>query len=96
MADATSSAEHSITGAHSEIRNITETLQSALQATVVQWQDYETRFKDVDESLGLVLDRIVRSVQEHLDAMHGFVEKVDEIWDLVRAEAIKAQGTRSA
>jgi hypothetical protein len=24
------------------------------------------------------------------------VDKVDEIWDLVRAEAIKAQGTRSA
>jgi NitT/TauT family transport system ATP-binding protein len=32
----------------------------------------------------------------HLFRSKPFVEKVDEIWDLVRAEAIKAQGTRSA
>ena len=32
----------------------------------------------------------------HLFKSKPFVEKVDEIWDLVRAEAIKAQGTRSS
>ncbi len=32
----------------------------------------------------------------HLFKSKPFVDKVDEIWDLVRAEAIKAQGTRSA
>jgi NitT/TauT family transport system ATP-binding protein len=32
----------------------------------------------------------------HLFKSKPFVEKVDEIWDLVKAEAIKAQGTRSA
>jgi methyl-accepting chemotaxis protein len=78
IADATSSAERSITGANSQIRTITETLQDALRTTVTQWQDYEARFKDVDENLGLILDRIVKSVQEHLEAMRGFVEKVDE------------------
>ncbi len=31
----------------------------------------------------------------HLFKSKPFVDKVDEIWDLVRAEAIKAQGTRS-
>jgi methyl-accepting chemotaxis protein len=78
IADATSSAERSITGANSQIRTISETLQDALRTTVAQWQDYEGRFKDVDENLGLILDRIVKSVQEHLEAMRGFVEKVDE------------------
>jgi len=32
----------------------------------------------------------------HLFKSKPFVDKVDEIWDLVRAEAIKAQGTRAA
>ena len=31
----------------------------------------------------------------HLFKSKPFVDKVDEIWELVRAEAIKAQGTRS-
>ena len=32
----------------------------------------------------------------HLFKSKPFVDKVDEIWELVRAEAIKAQGTRSS
>ncbi len=36
------------------------------------------RFKGVDDSLGLVLDRIIQSVQENLEALRAFVEKIDE------------------
>jgi methyl-accepting chemotaxis protein len=76
--DATSNSEKGISGAQTEIRNISELLQSTLRATSEQWAGYERRFKDVDESLGVVLDRIVRSVQENLEALRTFVEKVDE------------------
>jgi methyl-accepting chemotaxis protein len=76
--DATSNSEKGISGAQTEIKNISELLQSTLRTTSEQWASYERRFKDVDESLGVVLDRIVRSVQENLEALRTFVEKVDE------------------
>jgi methyl-accepting chemotaxis protein len=78
IADATGSSEISITGAQTEIRNISQLLQTTLQATAQQWEDYERRFKGVDDSLGLVLDRIIQSVQENLEALRSFVEKIDE------------------
>ena len=78
IADATGSSEASITGAQTEIRNISQLLQTTLQATAQQWEDYEHRFKGVDDSLGLVLDRIIQSVQENLEALRAFVEKIDE------------------
>jgi methyl-accepting chemotaxis protein len=78
IADATGSSEVSITGAQTEIRNISQLLQATLQATTQQWEDYERRFKGVDDSLGLVLDRIIQSVQENLEALRAFVEKIDE------------------
>ena len=78
IADATGSSEVSITGAQTEIRNISQLLQTTLQATAQQWEDYERRFKGVDDSLGLVLDRIIQSVQENLEALRAFVEKIDE------------------
>ncbi|WFU42745.1 anti-phage ZorAB system protein ZorA [Bradyrhizobium sp. CB82] len=76
--DATTGSERSISGAQTEIRNISELLQATLRTTTEQWESYERRFKDVDDSLGVVLDRIIRSVQENLEALRGFVEKVDE------------------
>jgi archaellum component FlaC/uncharacterized protein YoxC len=78
IADATGSSELSITGAQTEIRNISQLLQTTLQATAQQWENYERRFKGVDDSLGLVLDRIIQSVQENLEALRTFVEKIDE------------------
>jgi methyl-accepting chemotaxis protein len=78
IADATGSSEVSITGAQTEIRNISQVLQTTLQATAQQWEDYERRFKGVDDSLGLVLDRIIQSVQENLESLRAFVEKIDE------------------
>jgi methyl-accepting chemotaxis protein len=78
IADSTGSSEASITGAQTEIRNVAQLLQTTLQATVQQWEGYEKRFKGVDDSLGLVLDRIIQSVQENLDALSSFVEKIDE------------------
>jgi hypothetical protein len=78
MSDATASAEQGIAGAQAEIRNVTQLLHTTLEATAQQWQDYEKRFKGVDDSLGIVLDRIIQSVQENLEALRGFVEKIDE------------------
>src|SRR5437660_6973031 len=78
IADATGSSEVSITGAQTQIRNISQLLQTTLQATAEQWEDYERRFKGVDDSLGLVLDRIIQPVKENLEALRGFVEKIDE------------------
>jgi archaellum component FlaC len=78
IADATGSSEASIAGAQVEMRNISQLLQTTLQATAQQWENYERRFKGVDDSLGLVLDRIIQSVQENLEALRAFVEKIDE------------------
>ena len=78
IADSTGSSEVSINGAQTEIRNVAQLLQTTLQATVQQWENYERRFKGVDDSLGLVLDRIIQSVQENLEALSAFVEKIDE------------------
>ena len=78
MSDATSGAEQGIAGAKTEIRNISEMLRTTLEATVQQWQNYENRFKGVDESLGVVLDRIIQSVQENLESLSKFVEVVDQ------------------
>ena len=78
IADATASAERSISGAQAEIRDIGQLLHATMETTAQQWRDYEQRFKGVDESLGVVLDRIIQSVQENLEALRSFVEKIDE------------------
>lgn len=78
IAGASSSSAESISGAQVEIRNISRLLQTTLQATTQQWEAHERRFKGVDDSLGLILDRIIRSVQDNLEALRGFVEKIDE------------------
>lgn len=78
IADATASAERSISGAQAEIRDIGQLLHATMETTAQQWRDYEQRFKGVDESLGVVLDRIIQSVQENLEALQSFVEKIDE------------------
>ena len=78
IVDATGSTQQSVLGAQAEIRNITQLLQQTLDATSQQWQAYERRFKGVDDSLGLILDRIIKSVQENLEGLRSFVEKVDE------------------
>jgi ABC-type transporter Mla subunit MlaD len=78
IADATASAERSISSAQTEIRDIGQLLHATMGTTAQQWQDYEQRFKSVDESLGIVLDRIIQSVQENLEALRSFVERIDE------------------
>jgi methyl-accepting chemotaxis protein len=78
IADATGSTQQSVAGAQIEIRNITQLLQQTLETTSQQWQSYERRFKGVDDSLSIILDRIIKSVQENLEGLRSFVEKVDE------------------
>lgn len=78
ISEVSGSSAAGISSALTEIRNISQLLQTSLQSTAEQWESYEKRFKGVDENLGLVLDRIIRSVQENLEALATFVTKIDE------------------
>jgi methyl-accepting chemotaxis protein len=78
ISDAAKHSEQSIVGAQVEIQNISQLLHATLERTAQQWEAYERRFKDVDESLEVVLNRIIGSVQENLEALRGFVERMDE------------------
>ena len=78
ISETAGNSEAEISNALTEICNISQLLQTALQGTARQWESYEQRFKGVDDSLGLVLDRIIRSVQENLEALATFVTRIDE------------------
>jgi prophage DNA circulation protein len=78
MVTATQAAQEIISGARAEIHEVAEALRASLESTARQWESYEKRFKDVDESLGVVLERIVASVQANLEGLRSFVEKIDE------------------
>jgi chromosome segregation ATPase len=77
IAVATQATQHSISS-QAEIQAVAQVLRTSLESTVKQWESYERRFKDVDESLAVVLDRIVQSVQTILDGLRSFVERIDE------------------
>jgi methyl-accepting chemotaxis protein len=78
ISDATGNAERSIASAQAQIVNIGQLLESTLQVTTQQWSDYEHRFKNVDDSLGLVLDRIVQNVRDNVEILGTFVRTFDE------------------
>ncbi|MET3912099.1 methyl-accepting chemotaxis protein [Bradyrhizobium sp. S3.3.6] len=63
---------------HGEMRQVADMLQSSLAATAKQWEDYESRFANVDESLSSVIEQIVKSVQDAIDLLNTFVERIDE------------------
>jgi len=77
IATSSQSVERSVTTAQSEFREVADMLRTTLETTAGHWESYERRFKDVDESLSSVLDRIIQSVQENLEALREFMEKVD-------------------
>lgn len=77
IADSNRSVEQSVATAKSEFRDVGDMLRTTLEATAGYWATYEKRFKDVDESLSSILDRIIQSVQENLEALREFMEKVD-------------------
>jgi methyl-accepting chemotaxis protein len=77
IVQATRSVEQSVADAKVDFREVGEVLRTTLEATARHWEDYEKRFRDVDESLSSVLDRIIQSVQENLEALRGFMEKID-------------------
>jgi hypothetical protein len=78
MVVATQAAQQSISGAQADIHELAQVLRTSLDTTAKQWESYERRFSNLDESLGLVLERIVQSVQANLDGLRSFVEKLDE------------------
>jgi methyl-accepting chemotaxis protein len=78
ISDATGNAERSIVGAQTQISNIGRLLEDTLRSTTQQWVNYEQRFKGVDDSLGIALDRIVSNVRENLEILGTFVQTVDE------------------
>jgi methyl-accepting chemotaxis protein len=63
--------------AQTEFRDVANILRSTLEATTKSWENYDGRFSEVNEELGRILDRILRSVQENLEALRGFMEKID-------------------
>src|SRR5208282_2441731 len=75
IAESSRSVEQSVTAAQSEFREVGDMLRTTLEATAGSWENYEKRFKDVDESLSSILDRIIQSVQENLEALRAFMEK---------------------
>jgi ABC-type transporter Mla subunit MlaD len=78
ISDATGNTERSIANAQAQIINIGQPLENTLQTTTQQRIDYEQRFKNVDESLGIVLDRIVANVRDNVEVLGTFVRTVDE------------------
>jgi methyl-accepting chemotaxis protein len=78
LVQATRSTEQIVLGAQTEIREIGSLLRTTLEATTKQWEDYERRFHDVDQSLSNVLDQITRTVQANVESLGEFVQKIDE------------------
>jgi methyl-accepting chemotaxis protein len=70
--------EQIVLGAQNEVREIGSLLRTTLEATAKQWEDYERRFQDVDQSLSSVLDQITRTVQANVESLAEFVQKIDE------------------
>jgi methyl-accepting chemotaxis protein len=63
--------------AQTEFREVANVLRSTLEATTKSWENYDGRFREVNEDLGQILDRILRSVQDNLDALRSFMEQID-------------------
>ena len=78
VVEATRTIEQSISGTQNEVRDIGELMRTTLESTARQWEDYEKRFQNVDESLSSVLDQITETVQKNVDSMGEFVKKIDE------------------
>ncbi len=65
-------------GAQAEIRDIGQLLHATMETTAQQWLNYDQRFREVDESLGVVLERLIKNVQDNVNALENFVLGVDE------------------
>ena len=65
IAESTRGIEQSVTAAQDQFREVGDMLRTTLQTTAGSWESYEKRFKDVDENLSSILDRIIQSVQEN-------------------------------
>jgi methyl-accepting chemotaxis protein len=63
--------------AQTEFREVANVLRSTLEATTRSWENYDGRFREVNEDLGQILDRILRSVQDNLEALRSFMEQID-------------------
>jgi hypothetical protein len=58
--------------------NIAERLSAHLDQIARVWDQYELRFKSVDEDLGRAADRFHEEVSRHQEAMREFVKGVDD------------------
>jgi septation ring formation regulator EzrA len=77
MLESNRAVEQGVTAAQTEFREVADMLRTSLEATARSWENYDSRFKGVDESLGQILDRIIRSVQDNLEALRAFMEQID-------------------
>ncbi|WP_439410312.1 anti-phage ZorAB system protein ZorA [Bradyrhizobium sp. DASA03030] len=57
---------------------LAEKLSEHLDQIARVWDQYEARFKSVDEDLGNAADRFHEEVSRHQEAMRGFVKQIDD------------------
>ncbi|WGS25797.1 anti-phage ZorAB system protein ZorA [Bradyrhizobium sp. ISRA464] len=58
--------------------NVAEKLSAHLAQIAQVWDQYETRFKSVDEDLGRAADRFHEEVSRHQESMRDFVKQIDD------------------
>lgn len=59
------------------------------------WDQYEARFKSVDEDLGNAADRFHEEVSRHQEAMRGFVKQIDDHTGAILGKINSAVGNLS-
>jgi uncharacterized phage infection (PIP) family protein YhgE len=59
------------------------------------WDQYETRFKSVDEDLGRAADRFHEEVSRHQEAIRDFVKKIDDHTGSILGKINSAVGSLS-
>jgi ABC-type transporter Mla subunit MlaD len=78
MATSIASSVETLSVAQQAADGIAAQLSAHLDQIARVWDQYELRFKSVDEDLGRAADRFHEEVSRHQDAMRGFVKDVDD------------------
>lgn len=69
---------HALSTSQSSADKLAEKLSEHLDQIARVWDQYEARFKSVDEDLGNAADRFHEEVSRHQEAMRSFVKQIDD------------------
>ncbi len=78
MAASIESSVGALSVAEDAARSVAEQLSAHLTQIGRVWDQYEARFKNVDEDFGKAADRFHTEVSRHQEAMRDFVKDIDE------------------